>query len=345
MTSSPGKTASGSPRILVVLSERERDLFFPGELGKRLSSHVPERAWIFPERLARPFGDLLRAENPNVLVGCWSLPPIDRDALDGCPALAYFCYLTGAPRTKMPRAFWERGGVASNWGNAISNTIAECALTLVLSCLRQVPRFHEEMHIDRSWRAPSSDLPRSLFNRRVGIHGFGNVARELVKLLAPFDVEIEAWSAPVPPAVFEQAGVKQAAGLRELFANNEILIDAEALTPASEGSVNESVIEALQPGAVFVNVGRGKIVDEAALARRAARGDISIGLDVYETEPLPADSPLRGLPNAVLLPHTAGPTVDRYPYCAIAALDNLEAFLAGKPLPQAFPLDMFDRST
>jgi len=333
------------PRILVVLDECERELFFSGPLRDRLSMLVPEREWLCPDADGTNLAAALLKVRPQVLLGGWSLPDIGEDVLGECPELAYFCFVAGTVRGRMPRAFWERGGTATNWGNSISHTIAECALTLVLACLRQVPRFHQEMHIDRSWRAESDTPPRSLFNRRVGIHGFGNVARELIKLLAPFHVEIEAWSDPVPAGVFARAGVRRARCLVDLFANNEIVIDVEALTPATKGTVNAAAIGALKPGSVFVNVGRGKVVDEAALARRAVQGDISVGLDVFETEPLPADSPLRGLPNAVLFPHTGGPTEDHYPLCAKAALDNLDAYLAGRPLVHPFSLEMFDRAT
>lgn len=333
------------PRILVVLDEGERDLFFFGPLRERLARLVPESEWLSPDADGSNLADALLKVRPQVLLGGWSLPEIGEDVLDECPELDYFCFVAGTVRGRMPRAFWERGGTATNWGNTISHTIAECALTLVLACLRQVSRFHQEMHLDRSWRAESDTPPRSLFNRRVGIHGFGHIARELIKLLAPFRVEIEAWSDPVPAAVFARTEVRRARSLVGLFAANEIVIDVEALTPATQGSVNEEAINALKPGSVFVNVGRGKVVDEAALARRAVKGDISVGLDVFENEPLPSDSPLRGLPNAVLFPHTGGPTEDHYPLCAKAALDNLDAYLAGRPLINPFSLEMFDRAT
>jgi len=338
LTSSKSK----KPSILVVLNQGERELLFPGALTHRLSTYVPESDWISPDA---DFPSILRKVNPQILLASWSLPTVTESILADCPALAYFCYVAGSVRARMARVFWERGGVASNWGNVISNTIAECALTLVLSCLREAPRFYREMHLDKVWCPLSASTPRSLFNRKVGIYGFGYVARELIKLLAPFEVEIQAWSAPVPLEVYEQAGVRSAKSLRDLFADNEILICVEALTPETEGSVNQIAIEALKPGSVFVNVGRGKVVDEAALARRAVCGDISVGLDVYETQPLPADSPLRGLPNATLFPHTAGPTNDRAPFCGKAALDNLDAYLAGKPLLQPFTAEMYDRAT
>lgn len=236
--------------------------------------------------------------------------------------------------------------MASNWGGVISRTVAECALTLALGCLRQVPKFYREMMIDKQWRARhATDIPRSLYGRRVGIHGYGNVARELIKLLAPFQCPIQVWSEPVPASVFANDGMAQASSLHSLFSDNEVIFEVEALTDSSRGSVNESVLAALRPDSVFVNVGRGPVVDEAALLQRAQRGDITIGLDVYAQEPLAAESPLRELPNALLFPHMAGPTQDHYPVCGEAAIANLKAWLNGQPLLQPFTLEHYDRTT
>jgi phosphoglycerate dehydrogenase-like enzyme len=86
-------------------------------------------------------------------------------------------------------------------------------------------------------------------------------------------------------------------------------------------------------------------VDEAALAQVAKDGKIQIALDVFEVEPLPKDSPLRGLPNVTLLPHLGGPTRDRRRDSGRLALNNLRAFLNGQPLEAVVSLDVYDRST
>jgi len=77
----------------------------------------------------------------------------------------------------------------------------------------------------------------------------------------------------------------------------------------------------------------------------AQEGRLQIALDVFEQEPLPADSPLRGLSNVTLLPHLGGPTRDRRRDCGALALKNLRTFLRGEPLKAAISLDVYDRST
>ena len=85
------------------------------------------------------------------------------------------------------------------------------------------------------------------------------------------------------------------------------------------------------PGAVFINTARGSIVDEETLALLLAQGRFKAVLDVYQQEPLPMDSPLRGLPGVYLMPHMGGPTVDRRPHVTQRLLEELPRALAGEP--------------
>jgi len=98
---------------------------------------------------------------------------------------------------------------------------------------------------------------------------------------------------------------------------------------------------------VFVNIGRGAVVDEAALIRvaRDRVDDLQLGLDVYEKEPLSAESPLRGLPNVALLPHIAGPTKDRRCDSGTQAIQNLACLAQGEAIPDVMTTNQFDRST
>jgi phosphoglycerate dehydrogenase-like enzyme len=109
--------------------------------------------------------------------------------------------------------------------------------------------------------------------------------------------------------------------------------------------VTERHLRLIRPGGVFVNVARGAVVDEAALARVAAEGRIQVGVDVFTEEPLPAASPLRGLRNVSLTPHLAGPTTDRRCDAGAFALANLRAYATGRHLQAVVTPEVYDRST
>jgi phosphoglycerate dehydrogenase-like enzyme len=149
----------------------------------------------------------------------------------------------------------------------------------------------------------------------------------------------------VPDAIFEAACVRRETSLERLFTENDVIVELEALTPETRQMVGRNLLERIRPGGIFVNAGRGKVVCQADLEEIAARGQIFFGLDVLEEEPLPADSPLRGLETVFITPHIGGPTPDRYSRCGEYALANLRAFYRGQPLRSVIGVAEYDRMT
>jgi phosphoglycerate dehydrogenase-like enzyme len=232
----------------------------------------------------------------------------------------------------------------TNWGGSVSATIAESALMLILMALRRASYWSIALHRDRAWRDGDASTG-SLVGRCVGIHGFGNIARALVPILRPFTSNIQAHSANVPGELFTAAGVRRVGSLEDLFATSDVVVELSAGIAANRHIVTEELLRRIPDDGVFVNVGRGSLVDEAALARVAIEGRLNVALDVFETEPLPADSPLRGLPNVTLSPHLAGPPIERRRDAGAFALNNLEAYRSGKPPSAVVNLDVYDRAT
>jgi phosphoglycerate dehydrogenase-like enzyme len=151
----------------------------------------------------------------------------------------------------------------------------------------------------------------------------------------------------VPDTLLAEHGVERSGSLEDLFSGSDVIIELAAYSPKNHHIVTEKLLRSIRPGGVFVNIGRGAVVDEAALVRvaRERADDLQVALDVYETEPLPKDSPLRGLPNVALLPHIAGPTKDRRRDSTALALDNLEKFVRGEEIPGLITPEIYDRST
>jgi phosphoglycerate dehydrogenase-like enzyme len=282
------------------------------------------------------------SEQPDAVLSCWGTRPIPESAM---PKLRYVAHLCGGIRGLVSRQMIERGLWVTNWGKIHAAPVAEHALLLVLSCLRKMTRWTLAMHHDHAWPPDAVHEVHSLYGRRVGLHGFGAVARALLPLLRPFGCAISAYSEGVPADVFESHGVRQAASLAALFAESDVLVEVEALTPSTSGSVTEAILRRLPEGAVFVSVGRGAVVDESALIRIAQEGRIELGLDVFLTEPPPRDSPLYGLPNVTLSPHIAGPTVDQRRQSGEMAIANLRRLATGETPLNVISLETYDRST
>jgi Phosphoglycerate dehydrogenase and related dehydrogenases len=336
---------SRRPRVLFLLSETERRTFLPPAVAARIDSLPIDAVWIHD--CAGVDEARLRREAPEVLVTAWASPVLPEAWLvePGCP-LRYICHLPGSVKHRVPRGFIERGGIVSNWGSQAADAVAEHALLLALSALRNAARWRSVIDQPRApAAAPLALGTRTLHRRKVGIHGFGAVARSLVSLLRPFNVDLLAWSAGAPESLFASAGVRRAASLAELAAHSEVFFECESLTPASEGCIDADLLARLPDGAVFVNVGRGHLADEAALLREASSGRIRLALDVVRDEPLASANPLCALPDAILSPHIAGPTPDQYPRLGEFGIDNLERYLRGESPESRVTLEIYDRST
>lgn len=328
--------------LLAVLTPDERHKFLPESVFSELRDSATDFHLLDPSGMtAEAFGREVVALDPEILVASWLTPPLP---VTLPPRVRYVCYLTGSVKNLVTRTHLERGLLLTNWGGAISRTVAECALFHTLACLRLAPHWTLSMHGKRGWRDGCEQVG-SLFQRRVGLHGFGQVARAFLKLIQPFGCPVSVFAPDVDDAVALQHGITRAASLDALFAENDILIELAPLIPATIGTVTERHLRLIRPGGVFVNVGRAAIVDEAALLRVAREGKIYLGLDVYHEEPLPSDSGFRGLSNVSLTPHIAGPTPDRYSDASDYALRNLRAYAAGEPLQSVITPAIYDQAT
>ncbi|GAT33588.1 phosphoglycerate dehydrogenase [Terrimicrobium sacchariphilum] len=341
LTSDRNPQAAASGRVALLINKKESDLFFP--VGFSLPG-----AEIFDAAEAERDGyldlSLLRSIAPQVAVTSWSTPPFPKETLAEVPTLQYVCHASGSVRNLIPRELLEQGLLVTNWGTLAADTVAEHALLLILSGLRRTPEWPDIIAGKRRWQ-PSPIRTRTLYGKRVGIHGFGNVARSLVQLLRPFAARVSAFSTGVPLSYFTEYDVAPCESLEMLFASNEIIVDCEALNARTIGTVSRTIMELMPPGALFVNVGRGAIADETAIADLAASGRLYAALDVYQVDPIAPDSPLHAVDSIVKSPHIAGPTADQFPRCGELALHNIAAFLRGDPVSAKVTLEIYDRAT
>jgi phosphoglycerate dehydrogenase-like enzyme len=330
------------PPVIASLSQPTYQQFFRDivEYQEILSQiHLAE-----PELSYTNLVEQIHACQAEVLLTGWGSVPLPESFLKDCPTIHYVCHLTGELRWLLPRSLIQAGLIVTNWGSAISDSVAEGAFFLILACCRRATNVVTTMHIRRAWSL-TVEPPVSLLAKRVGMHGFGNVARQLALLLKPFRCSLSAYSPPVPDAVFETFSTHRETSLEHLFEQNDVVVELEALTGQTEKLVGANLLNRIKPGGVFVNAGRGKVVCEPDLEEVAARGQIFIGLDVFSQEPLPPDSPLRTMENVFLTPHIAGPTPDRIPLCGKHALANILAYHLGKPLDSLIGVSEYDRMT
>jgi phosphoglycerate dehydrogenase-like enzyme len=156
--------------------------------------------------------------------------------------------------------------------------------------------------------------------------GTGAIGREVARLGAAIGMNVIAWS-------FNQRGDYAWVTLEDLFRRADVVSVHVRQSPETLGMIRAEHFSMMKPGAIFINTARGRIVVEKDLVEALRSRRMSgAGLDVFETEPLPADSPLRLLPNVVLTPHAAGITLEATEGGLAMAIENVLAFRAGAPV-------------
>jgi D-2-hydroxyacid dehydrogenase (NADP+) len=167
--------------------------------------------------------------------------------------------------------------------------------------------------------------------KTIGVVGMGPIAREIIRIATALGMRpIGMRRAVLGDEPCETWTLDR---LTELAAAADVLAVALPLTDETNRIVSAEVLAAMRPGAVFVNVGRGGLVDEAALVDALASGRLGgAGLDVFVTEPLPPDSPIWDLTNVILTPHNSANTVDTGNAAAEIFLANLAHYARGEPL-------------
>jgi phosphoglycerate dehydrogenase-like enzyme len=207
---------------------------------------------------------------------------------------------------------------------------ATCELTwgLILAVARNIPNEVAAMR-GGGWQTSAGI---TLCGRTLGLLGLGRQGKHMVPIAKAFGMEVIAWSQNLTAAAAAQVGVRYVSK-QELFAASDVLSVHLVLGERSRGLVGASELAAMKPSAILINAARGAIVDEHALVEALASGRIAgAGLDVYAQEPLPADSPLRSLPNVVLTPHQGHNVQEFYRVAYADTVENIAAFVAGKPI-------------
>lgn len=220
----------------------------------------------------------------------------------------------------------ENGIAVSNTPGANSFAVAELAAALILGISRGVSAY-DSLLKSGGWQG---SVPcASLRGKVVGLLGFGSIAQQLASLLLPFGTAVIACDPVRNGALAASLGVRYTS-LEELFASSDFLSLHIPLTENTRHFISAKELARMKPGAFLINTSRGGVVREEDLVRALENGVIAgAGLDVYEEEPLPADSPLRRLKNVVLTPHVAAGTAEAYCAMMESCVDNILAFEQG----------------
>lgn len=210
-----------------------------------------------------------------------------------------------------------------------NNAVAEFALTIILSVLKNLPRYDTVVR-QGQWQRFSM---RELRKKSVGVVGFGRIGVRLVELLQGFDVRILVYDPYVSQEKVEKFGAEKM-DLDDLLTQSDVVSLHLPVTPETKYLINAKTLAKMKTGAYLINTSRGELVDEPALLEALRSGKLAgVGMDVFETEPVTKDNPLLSIENTVLTPHVAALTYEtNYKAGIISAESIIAVHNGGRPL-------------
>jgi phosphoglycerate dehydrogenase-like enzyme len=318
-----------------------KDVYFPNGVQQALSLigevvYNPKDTPFTPDELA---GNIA---NIDVCLTHWSCPTFTKDVLENANRLKLIVHAAGSVADLVTEQVYERGIKVCSANTIMARYVAEGVLADILSGLRLIPQQAYDLKYRKIWQKRLVES-QSLYGAKVGLVGLGTIGRFLIPLLEPFQVQIKVYDPYISPSSIQNFPRVELASLQEVLEWGDVISIHASLTQETRGLLNEDTLKWIQDGALLVNTARGAIVDEKALIAELNKGRFNAVLDVFETEPLPGDSPFRSLDNVILLPHVAGITAREG--MSYAMIEEIQRFSHGEPLQHEIPFEAFKLMT
>lgn len=265
----------------------------------------------------------------GVITG-WGSPVCTEKLLKCAPRLAIVGHAAGSAAAVTDDSTYRTAVKIVTANKIMAETVSEWCIMMLLIAQRRLTRYAKIRSGERCDWSKNTDFP-DLGSLVIGLWGMGDITRALLKKLAVFHTgALLVHSEHANAAEIQAAGGEKAAGFEELLRRSDLLVCLAGMTPGNCRKLNADRLALMKDGATVINPGRARLIDNAALFREVQAGRISAVLDVFEEEPLPADSPWYTVSGAILTPHTgAGCGRERYvPYI----LDEFHRFFSGERL-------------
>jgi phosphoglycerate dehydrogenase-like enzyme len=205
---------------------------------------------------------------------------------------------------------FERGVHVLAPGSAFAKPVAEMALGMAIDLCRGVTNADRAMRAgNEKWLLDGAEGCFSLYGARVGLIGFGDLARAFVPLIQPFGCPIKAYDPWVSDHYMAGFGVA-AASLEDVLTTSQVIVVFASVTSENQGFLGKREFEMIAPGSVFLLMSRAGVVDFPEFLRQVATGRFRAATDVFPQEPAPLDAPARKVEGLLLSPHRAGAMID-----------------------------------
>ena len=265
-------------------------------------------------------------KDADIIMTGWGHPQITYDMIEGTNIKA-IAHTGGSVGSLVTPDVYDNGIMVMSGNLMYADSVAEGTIAYILTALRDIPKYTTNVK-NGGWQF-SHNYTEGLLDGEIGIIGIGAISKFLIEFLQPLRVKIKAYSGyPIDPEFLKKYNVTQVS-LEEALQCKIVSLHS-AMNERTRGLIGKEQFKLIKDGAVFVNTARGRVVDEPAMIEELKTGRFKAILDVFYSEPLAADSPLRTLDNVYCVPHMAGPTVDRRAKITAALVRNLVDWKDGK---------------
>jgi D-3-phosphoglycerate dehydrogenase len=200
----------------------------------------------------------------------------------------------------------ERGIAVCNIPDYCIDEVADHTLAFILAITRQVVPNTLDVRAGKWGLATPVSAMSALKHLTIGVVGFGRIGREVVRRLLAFKARVLVFDPVVPAGEIEKSGAAAAASFDELLAQSDVVSPHCPSNPKTKQLFNADAFSKMKSGSVFINVGRGDLADSSAVTAALQSGHLAgAALDVFDPEPIPAEHPIRSMPNVILASHIA----------------------------------------
>lgn len=322
---------------------------------------VPERASFFTPRVIEAMqkqGEIVWNTKPargmskeelienikdiDVLLTGWDTARVDADVVKAANKLKIHAHTGGSVASYVSKEEYDAGVLVLSGNDLFAQSVAEGCLCYTLCAKRRMWDYLESVKIG-GW-SPKENFTDGLIGKKIGIVGFGTIAKYYMHLLQWFHPELLIASKYATEQEAAEYGAKTAS-LEEVFSTCDIISLHAALNEENVNLITRKHLELIRPGTLFVNTARAGIVEEQAMYDELKTGRFNAVLDVYHQEPLAKDNILRTLPNVLLMPHMAGPTYDMREKVVLSLLEDVIASQKGEKCSCYIPYEYAIRMT
>lgn len=305
------------PRI--VIPDDEPPAMAVSQAFQRLSNHDVH---LYPTRPPTCSDLIDRIKDAEIVINIRATSYFNTEVLKNSSKLRMISiWGTGTDHVDL-QAARDRNVRVTNTPGVSARAVAEHTLSLIMAVAKQTVAVDAQVRKGKWPRA----LATQLSGKTLGLIGTGAIGREVAKLAKGIGMRVVGWTFHPIPDLAEWVSFEN------VFRRSDVVSVHLRRSSQTEGMIRKEHLELMKPTAIFINTARGAIVLEADLVEAIAKRRIAgAGLDVFETEPLPAHSPFFSMENVVLSPHSAGITPEATEAGLDLAIENVFSWLAGSP--------------